>query len=117
VNFLVDAQLPRKIVEWLATVGCDAKHTLDLPDGNRTTDEVVNDLAEQEQRVVITKDADYVDSHLLRKRPPKLLLISTGNITNRELESLLKPLILDIARELATHSFLEVGRAGILVRG
>src|SRR5215813_10828836 len=111
MNFLVDAQLPRRMAAWLTAAGCDAVHTLDLPDGNRTTDEQVNDVADREQRVVVTKDADFVDSHLLRGRPAKLLLVSTGNISNRELEALVVPLIPDMARELQTHSFLELGRA------
>jgi predicted nuclease of predicted toxin-antitoxin system len=117
VNFLVDAQLPRRMTAWLAAAGCDAKHTLDLPDGNRTTDEQINDLADREQRIVITKDADFVDSHLLRGRPPKLLLISTGNISNRDLEALMVPLIPDIVREFGTHTFLELGRTGLVIRG
>jgi predicted nuclease of predicted toxin-antitoxin system len=102
---------------WLAAARCDAKHTLDLPDGNRTTDEQINDVADREQRVVVSKDADFVDGHLLRGRPAKLLLISTGNITNRDLEVLVVPLIPDIVREFQTHLFLELGRAGIVIRG
>jgi predicted nuclease of predicted toxin-antitoxin system len=65
---------------------------------------------------VMTKDADFVDTHLLRKRPAKLLLISTGNISNRDLEALVMPLIPDIIREFGSHSFLEFGRTGIVVR-
>src|ERR1700747_1625300 len=102
---------------WLAATGSNALPTLDLPDANRTTDEQINDVADREQRVVITKDADFVDSHLLRGRPPKLLLISTGNISNRDLESLMVPLLPDIVREFGSHSFLELGRTGIVVRG
>jgi predicted nuclease of predicted toxin-antitoxin system len=117
VKFLVDAQLPRRAAGWLIVAGSDAVHTLDLPDGNRTTDQQIVELAEREQRVVVTKDADFVDSHILAGRPAKLLLISTGNISNRELESLLVPLIPDIVREFETHSFLELGRVGLLVRG
>jgi predicted nuclease of predicted toxin-antitoxin system len=117
MNFLIDAQLPRRMAAWLTAAGCDAVHTLDLPDGNRTTDEQVNDVADREQRAVITKDADFVDTHVLRGRPAKLLLISTGNISNRELEGLIVPLIPDIVREFGSHSFLEVGRSGITVRG
>jgi predicted nuclease of predicted toxin-antitoxin system len=117
MNFLVDAQLPRRMADWLAAAGCDAIHTQDLPDANRTADERINDVALSQQRVVITKDADFVDSHLLHGRPPKLLLISTGNISNRELEALMAPLVPDIVYELASHSFLELGRAGIVVRG
>jgi predicted nuclease of predicted toxin-antitoxin system len=117
MNFVVDAQLPRRMTVWLTAAGCDALHTLDLPDGNRTTDEQINDVANREQRVLVTKDADFVDTHLLRGRPAKLLLISTGNISNRDLEALVVPLIPDIVREFQAHSFLELGPTGIVVRG
>ena len=117
MKFLVDAQLPRKMAAWLAAAGCDALHTLDLPDGNRTTDPQVIELADREQRVVVTKDADFVDSHVLNARPAKLLLVSTGNISNQDLEALAVPLIPDIVRAFQTSSFLELGRSGIVVRG
>jgi predicted nuclease of predicted toxin-antitoxin system len=117
MNFLVDAHLPRRMTAWLTAAGCDPLHTLDLPDGNRTTDEQINDVADREQRVVVTKDADFVDGHILRGRPAKLLLISTGNISNRDLEALAAPLIPDIVREFQMHSFLELGPAGIVIRG
>lgn len=117
MKFLVDAQLPRRMTVWLTAAGCDAVHTLDLPDANRTTDEQVNDIADREQRAVVTKDADFVDSHILRRRPAKLLLISTGNIGNRELEALISPLIPETIGEFQTHSFIELGQAGIVVRG
>ncbi len=71
MNFLVDAQLPRRMTAWLTAAGCDARHTLDLPAGNRTADDQINDVADQEQRVVVTKDADFVDSHVLQRRPAK----------------------------------------------
>jgi predicted nuclease of predicted toxin-antitoxin system len=117
VRFLVDAQLPRRVGGWLAAAGCDAVHTLDLPDGNRTTDQQVIELADREQRAVVTKDADFVDSHVLHARPAKLLLVSTGNISNRDLEALMVPLIPHIVREFQAHSFLELGRPGIVIRG
>lgn len=102
---------------WLAAAGCDAVHTLDLPDGNRTTDAQVNDAADRDNRVVVTKDADFVDSHLLTGRPARLLLISTGNISNRDLEALVVPIISDLVREFGTNSFLELGPSGLVVRG
>jgi len=116
MNFLVDAQLPRRMTAWFAAAGCNAIHTLELPNTNRSTDEQINELADREQRVVVTKYADFVDSHLLRGRPPKLLLISTGNISNRDLEALVAPLIPDIVREFGSHKFLELGRAGLVIR-
>lgn len=53
---------------WLVAANCDAVHTLDLPNRNRTTDSEVIDTADRDGRVVITKDADFVDSHLLQQR-------------------------------------------------
>lgn len=38
MRFLVDAQLPRRFCVWLAEAGHDAVHTLELPNGNRTSD-------------------------------------------------------------------------------
>lgn len=117
MNFLVDAQLPRRTAAWLVAAGADAVHTLDLPNGNRTTDAELLDVADQQQRVIVTKDSDFVDSHLLKGRPAKLLLVSTGNISNRDLEQLLVPLIPDVVRELQSNSFLELDRTGLNVRG
>lgn len=72
----MDAQMPRRMVRWLAAAGCDAVHTLDLPAGNRTTDAEICEFAEREKRVVVTKDADFVDSQYpprpARKAPADL---------------------------------------------
>jgi predicted nuclease of predicted toxin-antitoxin system len=116
MNFLVDAQLPKRMTTWLVAAGCDALHTLDLPDGNRTTDEEINNLADRDERVVVTKDTHFVDSHVLRGRPEKLHLISTGNISNRDLGALIVPLLADIAQQFQAHAFLELGRAGTVIR-
>lgn len=117
MKFLVDAQLPRRMAHWLRNAGCDAVHTLDLPSKNRTIDGAITTLADQEQRIVVTKDVDFVDSHLLAGRPEKLLLISTGNITNGAMERLFVPLIPDLIREFISNHFLELGRNGFIVRG
>lgn len=80
MKVLVDAQLPRRMISWFQSAYCDAIHTLDLPDKNRTTDAQVTALADNERRVVVTKDADFVSSHLLHGRPAKLLLVSTETL-------------------------------------
>jgi predicted nuclease of predicted toxin-antitoxin system len=85
VKFLIDAQLPRRLARRLGTVGHDAVHTLDLPAGNRTTDTEISRLANLDDRVVVTQDADFMNSHLLSRRPGRLLLVSVGNITNDDL--------------------------------
>jgi predicted nuclease of predicted toxin-antitoxin system len=69
VKFLIDAHLPRRAVEWFRVAGFNAIHTLELPNGNRTIDAQVIALADAETRIVVTKDADFVDSHTLRGQP------------------------------------------------
>jgi predicted nuclease of predicted toxin-antitoxin system len=119
MKFIVDAQLPRRIARALQTWGYDAIHTLDLPAGNTTSDFQIAQLADQEGRVVITKDSDFVDSFLLRAEPERLLLraeperlllISTGNITNDELLSLLCKNLSEIERMFTQGVFVEISR-------
>jgi predicted nuclease of predicted toxin-antitoxin system len=62
MKFLVDAQLPRRLAVFLRATGFEVSHTLDLPDGNRTTDRALVDLSITEQAVLITKDSDFVQS-------------------------------------------------------
>lgn len=115
MKLLVDAQLPRKLALVLQAEGYDALHTLDLPDANRTTDEEINRLSERDQRIVITKDADFVNSFLVSKRPFKLLLISTGNITNTDLETLFKRQLPKIEEAFQEHFFVELNRASLII--
>jgi predicted nuclease of predicted toxin-antitoxin system len=117
MKFLVDAQLPRRMVVWLGDAGYDALHTLELPNGNRTTDDQIIECADREQRVVVSKDEDFVNSHVLYAKPKRLLLVSTGNINNRELEALVVPLIANIVRDFQSNFFLELCQMGIIIRG
>ena len=115
MKFLVDAHLPRRLAQRLRQAGYDARHTLDLPLGNRTTDIDICDIAEQEQRIVITKDADFVNSFLLAQKPSKLLLVSTGNTDNATLEALFFGNITEIADALQDHDFIELTRTAIVI--
>ncbi len=115
MKFLVDAQLPKRFCLWMEAAGHDALHTLDLPRRNLTQDKEIIRLAEQEDRIVITKDDDFVQSFLISKRPPKLLLISTGNIGNDELEGLIRSNLGIIAEAFETSSFVELGRGTLVI--
>ncbi|MDP9312863.1 MAG: DUF5615 family PIN-like protein [Chloroflexota bacterium] len=115
MNFLVDAQLPRRLASRLREAGHDVVHTLDLSQGNRTTDNEINDISEREQRIVITKDADFINSFLIVRKPYKLLLISTGNITNAELEMLFVPAIPTIITMFATYSYVELSHTALII--
>lgn len=117
MNFLVDAQLPRRLVRRLQDSGHDALHTLDLPDGNRTTDAEINRLSIKQERIVITKDADFVNALLITGTPYKLLLISTGNIANPALEALLARHLSAIASAFESHNYIELTRTALIVHG
>jgi predicted nuclease of predicted toxin-antitoxin system len=115
MKFLIDAQLPRRLIHRLREVGHDAIHTLDLPLGNRSPDQFISEVAEREQRVVVTKDADFVNSFTLYHRPYKLLLVSTGNIKNAELERLFLLNIQQIAMAFEEHDFVELNRTAFII--
>ena len=115
MKFLVDAQLPKRLADWLSENGHDALHTFDLPRGNRTTDTEINEIASRDNRIVITKDGDFVESLMVTGRPERLLLISTGNISNAELESLFRANLPTIEASFADNRFLELGRESLFI--
>jgi predicted nuclease of predicted toxin-antitoxin system len=82
---------------------------------NRTTDTEICHISEREQRVVITKDADFVNSFLLTRQPHKLLLISTGNMNNMDFESIFVPQIPAIAEALSTADFAEFTPTSVVI--
>lgn len=114
MRFLIDAQLPRRLVAVLHQRGHDAVHTLDLPEGNRTPDDRLCDLCGSDERVLISKDRDFVDSHLLHGRPARLLHVSTGNITNLELAHLLAIHEPDIVEAFRHARYIELCRLGLI---
>jgi predicted nuclease of predicted toxin-antitoxin system len=115
MKFIVDAQLPRRLARELAASGHDAVHTLDFPAGNRTPDEDIVAAAVREGRVVVTKDNDFVTSFLLKGLPRKLLLISTGNISNDALSQLISANLTALETALAKNSFVELSVSTITI--
>lgn len=114
MKFLVDAQLPQRFANWLKEAGHDALHTLDLPGKNHTPDNELITYAMQEGRIVISKDADFMQSFLVTGEPP-LLLISTGNISNAELEKILRANLSAIEVAFASNRFIEITREALVV--
>ncbi len=52
---------------------------------NETPDPEIIRIADEENRIVISKDSDFLDNYILDGSPKKLLIVSTGNINNRNL--------------------------------
>ena len=74
MKFLVDA-LPARLARLLIDAGHDAVHSSQLPDGNRTLDHEMTRLADDGDRVVVSKNRDFRDGHLLRGSPRQLLIV------------------------------------------
>lgn len=83
-------------------------HTDDLPDKERTTDTQIRKLAQQESRIVVSKDSDFLDSHLVLQNPAQLLWVATGNIRNAQLFELFQQFWPEIERKFLLHDLLEL---------
>ncbi len=114
MKFLIDAQLPRRLTGQLRQAGFEATHTLDLPEANRTPDQVLIKLSISEKLIIVTKDSDFVESFLLKREPWKLLLVSTGNIGNDKLMRLFQLNIEQMAEAFATFDFIELNRTNVI---
>ena len=115
MKFLVDAQFPVRLVRFLQTSGYDTIHTRDLPQGNSTSDSEINILSIQRERIVITKGSDFVNSFLTIQKPYKLLLITSGNIKNSELEMLFETNLQTLIELFERHSYIELSQDTITI--
>ncbi len=80
MRVLVDAHLPKRLSEFLSAHDIESKHTLDLPKKNATPDSEIVIIADEENRIVISKDSDFLDNYILDGCPKKLLIVSTYDI-------------------------------------
>ena len=108
MKFLVDAQLPVRLQHWLINNGFDAIHTDDLPEKDLTTDSTIADLADQESRIVISKDSDFLKMRILKDKPQKLLMITTGNIVNKELLALFERNFATVVKLFNSYDVVEL---------
>ena len=115
MKFIVDAQLPKRFCGWLTAEDHNAKHTLDLPLRNCTPDNDILDLAEKEVRIVVTQDDDFVQSYMVTGRPPKLLFIATGSISNDEIEKLIQAKLAKVKEAFEEYNFIDIGREVIVI--
>ena len=115
MNYLIDAQLPYLLADVLRQKGFDVLHTDDLPDKDETGDSVIRQIAEERNCIVVTKDSDFLDSYLLFKKPPRLLLVTTGNIKNRQLLDLFRQTISTVDELFKNHTFIELNNRDVIV--
>jgi len=114
MKFLVDAQLPSSLASLLKNKGHDTIHTDDMPNKEKTTDLEIRSIADFDERIIITKDYDFLDSYYFQNSPKQLLLITTGNIKNQKLFELLELNLDQIVKLFREYSFVELSNFEII---
>lgn len=114
MKFIVDAQLPKSLSDFLNEKGFDSLHTLNLPDANKSKDSDIIKLADHENRIVVSKDSDFLESYLIHFKPKKLLLVATGNIPNRKLLEIFNKNIEVIIEMLSKSNLVEISKTEII---
>lgn len=87
-RFLIDTQLPPKLSKHLVKIeGCNAIHTTFFGNRHLLTDSKIREIAIKEDRIIITKDIDFLVYARLKGIPPRILYLGFGNISNELLIS------------------------------
>ncbi len=116
MNFLVDAQLPQTLADFLTSKGHPSVHTMELTNKNNTSDTTIVDIAESQGRVIITKDDDFLQMHVIKNKPTKLLIVKTGNISNKELLFLFDQYLDQIVNYLQSYCLIEMYSTELIVQ-
>jgi predicted nuclease of predicted toxin-antitoxin system len=98
LRFMVDTQLPPVLAAFLRRKGYDATHTTNYPQAQYLADQQIRQIALSEDRIIVTKDDDFLDYYWAKGAPPKVLKLSIGNIRNSDLIDLLEVNLLAIRK-------------------
>ncbi|MFN7129551.1 MAG: DUF5615 family PIN-like protein [Brevundimonas sp.] len=90
MKFIVDAQLPIALTDWLRAKGHAADHVSTLLTIN-ARDQEIWDVAQAGSCVIITKDRDFAIWASDRRLGPQIVWLRLGNATRRVLIEWLEP--------------------------
>ena len=115
MKWLIDAQLPRRLAVRLKALGHDAIHTLDLPEGNRTSDSALCGIADESSRILVSKDRDFLDSYYINGKPSRLLWVTIGNVTNGDLLARFEELLPDLQNAFSESTCVELNAYELII--
>jgi predicted nuclease of predicted toxin-antitoxin system len=84
VNFLVDAQLPFGLAQWLADKGHSAQHVNEVGLAS-AEDSLIWNYALGVDAIIVTKDEDFAERTARTAVGPVIVWLRIGNATNRAL--------------------------------
>lgn len=82
---LCDVHIAMKIVRFFEEKGYEAIHLNHILEGDHTKDADLSAYADQNGFTVVSKDADFKNSYLLKGTPQRLLRIALGNLSTKSL--------------------------------
>lgn len=85
MKFLCDVHISYKVVKYLKSSGFEAIHVNEILDKWHTKDGDICRYADENDLIVLTKDADFKNSFLISHTPNKLVKVNLGNISNAAL--------------------------------
>ena len=112
MKFLLDAQLPPSLKKLFIDNGFDCIHTIDLEQGNETSDKIINKISIAEQRILITKDSDFYDSFIVRKEPYKLIIVKLGNISQKDIIRFFDSRFKEIVEKIKVEDMILLRKVG-----
>jgi predicted nuclease of predicted toxin-antitoxin system len=116
MKFIIDTQLPFKLSTYLKKKGHDCIHTTDTLQGHLLQDLEIVKIAIDTNRSVITKDSDFKANYHSKGAPPKVLYLTFGNISNKELLSYFDDNLDQIVSLFKSGClFIEFNKEGIFV--
>ena len=116
MKFLLDVHIPYKLIKVLNELEHEAIHVNNILDKWFTKDSDICRYADENDLIVITKDADFRKSYFLKNTPKKLIKINLGNISTEILIDLIKKNIKQIEDGFSIESnYIEIGKDIITV--
>lgn len=111
MRFLCDVHISIQLVKFLSQHGFEAIHVNGLPNKWNTTDSEICKLADANDYVVISKDQDFRNSHFISGTPKKLIRITLGNISNKELITIFENHLTILLKAMNSDKFyIEIGK-------
>jgi predicted nuclease of predicted toxin-antitoxin system len=105
MTFLIDAQLPPALVQWLRERGHTAEHVVEV--GLAAAEDVdIWNRAAQDGAIIMTKDEDFAERAARENSGPVIVWLRIGNATNRALTHWLNPRWAEITGLLESGSRL-----------
>ena len=113
MKFLIDENLPYSFTAIFSRLG----HTIHVKDLKRTaghsiSDSIINKISLYKDYVVVTRDDDFVKSHVARKIPDKLIYIYHAG-KKKELENLMESHISILIGLLSKADLVEISKKGV----